>query len=453
MKQVYLAMPPAVKGPIKHIPYAWIAGKHYRRTLLDCRKLERLTRPEVLSLQERLLGEVLRYAVTQVPFYMPYKSLFERHRARDAIRGFPFLKKRDVQEHWDSLVPRSIRKIAHHRATTSGSTGDQLTFLEDDTTYAKEMAFIHTQWQRVGYSTRCRKARFRAFDIDRVGPDVFWQDNPIHNEVQFSPFHMSESNMDGYWERIREYAPEYLHGFPSAIDVLAEYVIRKGLGDGLGCLRGILLCSEACSDAQKSRMEKAFGKRVFTFYGHSERVVLGGECEQSRNYHAVPSYGYLEIIGSDGVPVEAGERGEIVGTGYLNRSMPLIRYKTDDTAIKLNESCACGRQWELFGDVISRASVECIYGKSGARICTSVLNVDDQLLRNVVRVQYYQDVAGELTIRIVPNALFTQEEEQRIIAEHNRRLGREILVATERVERIPLTKYGKQRRVICMVHA
>ncbi len=104
-----------------------------------------------------------------------------------------------------------------------------------------------------------------------------------------------------------EYRPEFLHGYPSAVDVLAEYVVRHGLTPKLPPIKAALLGSETCSPAQRERIEAAFRTRVYTWYGHSERTVLGGECEYSRVYHMFPSYGILAIIGEDGLREQGGD--------------------------------------------------------------------------------------------------------------------------------------------------
>jgi len=450
LKKIYPILSPFLKAIIKNTPYAWIAGGKYRNVLQICKKIEIMPRQEIVALQEKLLGDTLQFAVAEVPFYKPYKHAVEKFKPFDAIKEFRFITKDEVQRNWNNLQPACIRKIPHHQGTTGGSSGNQLIFLEDDSTYAQEMGFMHSQWQRVGYSARCRKATFRGVQFNKITEKVFWQENPIHNELQFSPFHVSEGNLKLYFDKLFSYAPEFLHGYPSAIDVLAEYAIRQNLPK-LQSLKAILLGSEPCTEMQRVRITKAFGKPIYTWYGQSERLILGGECEYSRKYHSFPNYGYLEIIKEDGDTVKPGDRGEIIGTAFLNRSMPLIRYRTDDTAIMVGEPCPCGRAWDLFSDVIGRWNIECIYGRSGAKISAAAINMHGDLFNNVIRVQYYQDVIGEVVIRVIPNDAFSEEDEKRIIQEHNRKFWGELKVIVQLVNDIPLTASGKHRRIVCSV--
>ncbi len=450
LRTCYEGAPLPLKRIVCLLPYKWLAGGSYRETLHVCRRLDRMSRSEIVRLQENKLGDLLRFAVEDVPFYESLRDAVHRLTPFDALQEFPLLSKRDVQQQSDNLIPRSIARIPHRKRSTGGTSGNQLHFLEDTATYATEMGFMHSQWARVGYTPRSRKATFRGVAFHNITEKCFWQENPIHNELQFSPFHMSEKNLGLYVERLAEYRPNYLHGYPSALDVLAEYVLRYRLTTRLPRLAAALLASEGCSLEQRERIEKAFNTRIYTFYGHSERTVLGGECECSEYYHAFPAYGVLEIVREDGASCDVGERGEIVGTGFLNRSMPLIRYRTDDYATRESPECACGRAWDRFSHVEGRWSLEqFVFGKNGAKISAAALNMHADVYANVVRYQYYQRTAGQLIIRVVPSPTYSFRDDDRIMAAHEQKLWGEMDIMVQRVQDIPLTSSGKQRRIVC----
>jgi phenylacetate-CoA ligase len=451
-KTIYENMPGFLRKLVRLVPYSLLAGKEYRDTLALCRQFDRMSREEVLAVQEKELRELLEFATKEVPFYQTYRSAVERFTAFEALKEFPLLTKEDVQTHYEELIPRSIGRIPHHIATTGGSSGQQLKFLEDDATYAREMGYMHSQWQRVGYSHNCRKPTFRGVAFGKNNGDVFWQENPINNELQFSPFHLSEKNLPRYVDKIKLSRPQFIHGYPSAVDVLAEFVLRHDLVGLLGSVQAVLLGSEGCSDLQRERIERAFGTKIYTWYGHSERVILGGECEKNKWYHCFPGYGFLEIIKPDGSFCDMDERGEIVGTGFLNRSMPLIRYRTDDFAARREPSCECGRQWDRFSDVIGRRSIEgFVIGKSGARISAVALNMHSLVFDNVIRYQYYQKVKGTLEIRVIANPHYSKEDEKKIVDEHNKKMWQEMDIKVVQIDTIPLTRVGKQLRIVCEI--
>ncbi|HPC96317.1 MAG TPA: AMP-binding protein [Sedimentisphaerales bacterium] len=451
LKTSYENAPLFVKKIVCCIPYRILAGSGYRRTLRLCEKLDRMSREEVLLHQQTQLRDLLQFAVEEVPFYRPLRRVVQRFHPFDALKEFPLLSKEMVQQSAPLLVPSSLDRIPHHRGTTGGSTGNQLVILEDESAYAREKAYIHAQWRRVGYAPQCRKATFRGVPFQKITDTCFWQENPIHNELQFSPFHMSEDNLPHYIRKLIVYQPQFLHGYPSAVDALAEYVLRHGLTPQLPRITAALLVSESCSPSQRERIESAFQTQVYSFYGHSERTVLGGECEKSRCYHAVPSYGVLEILNEKGEPCEVGESGEIVGTGFLKRAMPLIRYRTDDVAVRESYQCACGRCWDRFSNVLGRWTLEgSIIGKTGATISAAALNIHGDVFANVVRYQYYQEKQGELEIRVIPNTRFQERDSEGIRAAHEQKLWGEVRVRVVPVREIPLAPSGKQRRIVSM---
>ncbi|MFC1633563.1 phenylacetate--CoA ligase family protein [Planctomycetota bacterium] len=449
LKESYQNAPLLAKKMVGRLPYRFLAGGGYRRTLHLCEKLDKMSREDILYYQEKQLHGLLHFVVEDVPFYRGFRGAVQRFNPFDALKEFPLLSKKMVQQNAKTLIPNSLDRIPHHQGTTGGSSGNQLVYLEDDSAYAREMGYMHSQWKRVGYAPRHRKATFRGVPFRQITDSSFWQENPIHNELQFSPFHMSEMNLQYYIQKLIEYKPRFFHGYPSAIDIIAEYVLRHELKSRLPRVKAVLLASESCSEAQRQRIEAAFQARAYSWYGHSERAVLGGECETSRCYHAFPTYGILEILNENGEPCDIGECGEIVGTGFLNRSMPLIRYRTDDFAVREPYECECGRCWDRFSNVLGRWTIEgTIIGRSGAKISAAAINMHGDMFKNVVRYQYYQEKRGELEIRIIPNSLFSESDRENIRSSHEEKLWGEVRVNVVNVTHIPLTESGKQRRII-----
>ena len=448
-RRIYESLPPGVKSLVGLVPFGWIAGPAYRRTLARAPLFERASTEEIRSYQEQALGEMLDFATSEVPAYAKHRSAVERYAPFDALKDFPLLDRDALQQNLRDHLPRDFERIPHYEITTGGTSGDQLRLYVDDASQSVETAFVHRVWSHVGYTPRARKATFRGVPFPDLPEGVYWRANPIYNELQLSPFHMSEATMGSYVERLVRYAPEYLHGYPSAIDFLADYIRRNGLAASIPPVRAAFLASEACTPGQRSRISEVFSTRVFPIYGHSERLILGAECETEEVYHHVPDYGVLEIVGSDGKPCERdGERGELVGTGLLNRSMPLIRYRTGDRATRRDRSCACGRNWDRFDDVEGRWKQDMLVGKTGARISLTALNMHGSVLEHVARFQYRQTEPGSCSLRVVPAPGFTDADAARIEQAYRDKLGAELDVVVELVDEIPLTERGKLKAVV-----
>lgn len=447
-RRLYENAPLPIKMGIGSIPFAWLAGRSYRETWKRTGNLEFETTAQLNRLRKQLLRSLLEYACEFVPAYRRYRSCVERYEPEEALIEFPILDKQTLKANFKNYISTAASVFRCWESSTGGTSGDQLTFLLDDGAQSREMAFMHRLWSRVGYTPRHRKATFRGVSFSKLSEEKYWQLNPIYNECQFSPFHLSDSALPKYISQLRSYRPGFLHGYPSAISEIARYCLwNETRLDDIG-LRALLLGSESSYPEQREQMADAFGARPFSWYGHSERIILAGECEHSNAYHHFPDYGFLEILDGQGRAVQEGETGEIVGTGFWNRVMPLIRYQIGDRARKLPRSCSCGRSFERFDNVEGRWEQEYIVGKNGARISIAALNMHGPLFQNVTRYQYFQNEPGLLQLRLMANERFDADDERALLEAFQLRVRNELEVHAKIVDEIPLTSRGKLRRLI-----
>jgi phenylacetate-CoA ligase len=208
-------------------------------------------------------------------------------------------------------------------------------------------------------------------------------------------------------------------------------------------LNGIVTSSETLYVHQKSLIEEVFKAHVFDWYGSFERVVFIGTCECG-NYHVFPDYGITEFL-----PLESGD-GEtyydLVGTGFINSVMPLIRYKTGDGVMLLKGRCECGRAFPR---------VEGILGRIGDMVTTSegrIIPFGDLVLSDIKHIKLGQIIQDEdygITVNIVPDSHFSAAEEKRILNNAMTRLGRKARVRVNLVHDIPRLPNGKFKTVIC----
>lgn len=447
-RRLYESTPTALKALVSLVPFPVIAGSAYREVAARGQEIDHLSRAEVVALQGQTLGATLRFAVENVPVFKPYRRAVEILPPTAALREFPLVEKDTILERFAEFLCDPSVRPRHYETTTGGTSGRQLKILLGDNAQSIEMAFMHRQWARVGYTHRARKATFRGVSFPRASEGVYWQPNPVYREMQFSPMAMTEALLPEYWRRLVEFSPEFLHGYPSAISLLARWIIRHGLSGQGPRIRAALLGSEGCTVDQRTLIEDAFQTRVFTWYGHSERLVLGGECEHSTDYHQFPDYGWLEILDEQGNEVAVGERGEIVGTNFLNRVMPLIRYRTGDYATRLEPLCACGRNWDRFNGVEGRWKQEMVVGRNGALISIAALNLHGPHFDRVARYQYYQDTPGRFEIRVIPEPGFTEADRLSIAKAYADKVGNELEVQVRVVSDIPLTGRGKLKLLV-----
>lgn len=109
-------------------------------------------------------------------------------------------------------------------------------------------------------------------------------------------------------------------------------------------IKKVLLSTDYVPEVLIAELTDRYGCRVFTHYGMTEMGYGGGvECEALNGYHMREPDLYFEIVDPvTGLPVPDGQQGEVVFTTLTRKAMPLIRYRTGDTAAFSSVPCACG---------------------------------------------------------------------------------------------------------------
>jgi phenylacetate-CoA ligase len=419
----------------------WRHVREWRRLIAESERwpVERIERYQLDRLQRQL-----RHAYEHVPYY---RSMFDRIGARpddvrtlDDLHELPTLSKRHLQEHLGDLLATNFTSAQRKYFTSGGSTGIPVGFYQDRArTSAAEWAFMTSQWQRVGYRDGDRSAVFRG-SVTRHGTIEF---DPFRNALVMSSYHLTDEVMPSYLERLRAFRPRYIQAYPSSITLLARFMRTAGEPPVEG-VATVLCGSENLYDWQRSEIEAAFDCRVFSWYGQSECVCLAGECETSAKLHIFPQYGVTELVGERGEAITVpGTIGEIVGTGFLTESMPLIRYRTADLASYAAASCeGCGRPYRLFDRIEGRLQ-EFIVTGGGRFISMAAINMHSPVFDNVQQFRFYQDTPGRVALRLVPKSTYGPADEGRIHAELAPKLGDDVALTLEQVEEIRATPRGK----------
>ena len=111
-------------------------------------------------------------------------------------------------------------------------------------------------------------------------------------------------------------------------------------------LRAGCFGAEPWTDAMRRRIESAAGIRAFDIYGLTEIVGpgVGAECQVQDGLHLFEDHFYPEIIDPETLePLPDGQEGELVLTTLTKQGMPMIRYRTRDITMLIDEPCSCGR--------------------------------------------------------------------------------------------------------------
>jgi phenylacetate-CoA ligase len=423
----------------------------YRETAALLRETGRFDSEQILEYQSSELRRLIEHCTRTVPYYR------EMFRSTGILPGdisssadlprLPLLDKDRVREVLPSLLSEIFSPADRHYESTGGTSGRPLAFYSlRGYSSQRELAFWHDLAGRTGYRPGDRLAVLRNDSLPGKRLFVF---NPRTCQLVLDPFKLTSSNAALYVGAMRSYRTRFLHTYPSGVTVLLRFARDAGV-DVRGVLTAVLCGSENVYEGQRELIEEGFGARFFSWYGHSEKLVLAGECEFSHNYHSYPEYGILELVDGRGNPVtESGIRAEIVGTGFNNPVMPLLRYRTGDYAEWApDQACRCGRPHPIIRNVAGRWLQEMVLGRSGSLISITSINMHTDAFDRVMKFQFLQEEKGRLALSIVKGEGFSLDDAAGIREAILGKVGSELDVEVRIVDEIPATTRGKHRFLI-----
>lgn len=454
IRQLYEKMPGLLKITLDFcyglIPNGVKYGKGYRETKRFLDKSEFWSKEEHEAYQFDSLKKLLIHAYEHVPYYNrtfrdcgfdPYK--FEKI---SEIEVIPFLDKEIIEENFDDLQADNYNRKRKAISTTGGTSGKQLRFYSEKNYNTFEVPFVEKIWSRVGYKPSSKVAAIRNH--------VFKEGSIYRFDLKsrrwlMDNFHLSESNIEKILNKLSAEHIEFIHTYPSAIVEICSFIERTNYQVKY-FPKAILATSENIYSQQKEYVESVLRTRFFTFYGHSERACIAGWCEHSDLYHVQSEYGYMELIDESNSVITTPDRlGEIVCTGFGNKAMPFIRYRTGDFAsYARKQACACGRNYKLLDKIEGRWMQEMLFSKDGSKISMTALNMHSDIFKRIKQYQFYQDQIGKVVLRIVRTDDYSQKDEDMLLTELKRRAGNSILFSVEYVSQIEKTPRGKYKYII-----
>ena len=218
---------------------------------------------------------------------------------------------------------------------------------------------------------------------------------------------MNDERLPKYIDKIREFKPDFIQAYPSAITILTRFMRENNIKP-FHSVKVVLCGSESLYPWQRELLEEVLQCRVYSWYGHSEQAALAGECEKNTYYHIFPEYGIVEIINKDGNPAtNEDELGEIVATGFNNSICPFIRYRTMDLAVLSNAKCKCGRNYPVLKKVEGRMQ-EFFIDKTGSLIAFIAHDYALWSVKDKINAyQYVQNEPGKVLLKIHAKSKFS----------------------------------------------
>jgi phenylacetate-coenzyme A ligase PaaK-like adenylate-forming protein len=322
-------MPPVIARALRPLVDRTLA----RRYALLRTKQERYTRAwtveEIAAFQIERFNAAWSAAVGRYRFYAEWKrrhGLPARIADLAEVRGFPILRKADVQE-----AEASIRADAGHAgvAITGGSTGEPCRFPVDahdlDVEYAN--MYLGRSWWSVhpldpvvliwghGHLFKGPVAGRFKWLARRVR-------DALINTVRLNAYNLGPETVAGYFSTLCRRPGSTVVSYASAFSKLLDYLDDSGEDPRRARVRNVILTSELTFPGDFDRIRRHFGVEPVIEYGMAETGPIAysqGACDHL-------------VVFWDSFHTYLTSEQEIVVSTLWDRRFPLINYGTGDLA-------------------------------------------------------------------------------------------------------------------------
>lgn len=395
--------------------------------------------------QKKLLFSILKYSKQNVPYYKMIMDKIDLDKGSviNNLKEMPLLSKSIIREQGKNIYSDQFEKDFGYWKKTGGSTGEPLEF-----PMSKNFELVHGRclYNIMGAKKNDTIVAFDGtlIDNDLLEKKIFWKvmgnDFP-YGSIHYSSLYMNDENMRFYIDHLNSVKPSIMRGYPSGFEHLAKFLIKDKIELNFK-LKGIYLTAESFDSSYIELLNSGLKCPVYGQYGHSEVSIFAFTLANSLEYICSPIYGYTEILDEKGNHVKEGESGEVVVTGFSNKAMPFIRYKTGDIAIYGGCQNGIVKLKSLQG-----RTVDYIINNKNERIYLTALGFSKRVksFSKIKKWQFEQNKKGEIIVRIVKDIVFSDSDELEIIQLF---ASFEIKATVEFVDQIPLTIRGKRRFLI-----
>ena len=285
---------------------------------------------ELAALQEACFLDVVRHAAVHVPLYR--RIYREAGVAPDDIRSL-----NDLRSLPCTTRDEMQRASADGSCLTEGIDRQRLQWLRTSGSSGKPLTLWRESWEEVTLSL-LRYRKMLAAGLPLVGRMAIlrveaWEVPKKQSRLQPLRRHPVSCLLspDRMLKQLLDIRPVAVGGNAGAIAEVARLVgarERRRLS-----VQSIIAGGETVSEAARRDIETGFGVPFCNFYGCYEGRLIALQKPGHRDLSVNEAGVLVEMLDGDR-PVGEGEEGEVVITALHSYSMPFIRYRLGDLAIR-----------------------------------------------------------------------------------------------------------------------
>ncbi|WP_456423221.1 phenylacetate--CoA ligase family protein [Lutibacter sp.] len=429
-------------------------GGCFNQKLIEFKTHEQFTKDQWIEYQTKQLRKLLVHAFTTVPYYKnSYEKLgfslqdFKQFNLSD-LHKLPYLEKDDLRKYGTTTLLSSTRKRGKFYSS-SGSTGTPVKIYFSKEFHQTWSALYEARvrnWANLNYKQPRAMIGGRRVVPSSIMKPPYYRYNFAESQAYFSAYHISNTTASDYIEGLKKSKVLYLVGYAMSIYLLAQSVKNQHLKAPK--LKAILTSSEKLTQNMRQVIEHVFQCRVFDAYSGVEACGLISENSEKELLFS-PDSGVMEVLNTNGNPVNFGEMGEVIATGLLNYDQPLIRYRIGDTVrISKNQQTRSGHKMLKIEEIEGRAE-DIIEGSGGQKMVRFHSIFID--IKSIIMAQVIQNSYTQLAIKLVVDNSYEKAKSEKIMLERIKSQLGEIAIEFLYVNNIAKTANGKYKAVISTI--
>ncbi len=429
----------------------WARRDHpqYAKFRAQCERQQFFSKGELRTHQDRLLRRQLLHAYANVPYY---KARFDALQLTPLdiagvgdLRHVPVLTKRDIQENGPHLLAQNVPEQEREQNRTGGSTGSPLQFWVDKVRFDLRRASTdrHNAWAGLHPGDLRAQLWGAVLDLSAAPQEGMpWRQRMLHRQIGLNTASVTEQDLFRFVGVLRRYRPKVLIAYAQSASMFADFCVEQNIRDIQ--FKSVITSAEVLFDHQRTAIERAFGGKVFNRYGCRELSVIASECEYHTGMHVNADSLIIEVESRPDMP--AGQ-GRLLITDLTNRSMPLIRYEIGDDASWVDgPACPCGRELPRLARIEGRTT-DFLQLPSGLKISGPALTLVHADMAEVRQIQYVQETAQRVRIRIVPGRTYSPDTKTEVLRRLQPYFKGDFTLDVQLVDHIDKESSGKFRFV------
>ncbi len=386
------------------------------------------------NLHEKCIEQLISHIKKTVPFYKNIQS--------HNFEEFPIVNKimmKDNMLAFRSDADLKIGKIRH----TSGSTGIPFEIVQD-TRKAKRIQ------AEVIYYRELTGDELGAKFVNLISPSRIEKTNSIsklkQNVIAFDVTKMDEEMIERLRRKLlRNRKIQFMMGYASALERIVTYLDEKNYDDKYP-LKAIVSSSEVLTNATITKLNHVFGSPVYDRYSNEDNGLIAQTDGFSHDFIVNRASYYIEILKIDSdEPAEENEIGRIIVTDYFNFAQPFFRYDTGDLgAFSYKNINGCRRY--ILTKVAGRVS-DIVYDMNNKPISTFAIGCALETFSEIKQYQLIQNTKEDFILNIIdPKRQYKNEDYKKTLEDV---LGSGINLSIDYLDKLPVTRSGKYKRIIC----